>query len=57
MAKTFEVWMNEVDAILMTACGISSEDLVDCCCSDWHEDGISPKRAARMAIRNENGDE
>lgn len=47
----FAAWMVKVNAALEKRCGVSSDDLPDCCYRDWHEDGYSPSAAAREAIR------
>lgn len=53
MKKTFDVWMTMVDnEIAMVAMGMTSADLPDVCYRDWYDDGISPKMAARKAIKS-----
>jgi hypothetical protein len=53
MRKTFEVWMTEVDNnIANVLCGMTSSDLPDVCYMDWYENGMTPKAAARKAIKN-----
>ena len=47
----FNAWMSKVDAHIANVCGFTSEDLPDCCYADWFEDGITPSRAAKKAIR------
>ena len=54
MAKDFDSWMAKVDSHIEKVIGLSSSDLSDCNYSSWFEDGITPSRAARMALR-ENG--
>lgn len=51
-SKTFEQWKKEVDAHIIAKCGLSSDDLPDCCYMQWYEDHVSPKVAASRAIRN-----
>ena len=54
----FETWMIAVDTALANLCGgLSSSDLPDCCYADWFEDGMSPKAAAKKAIRRAKGGE
>lgn len=52
MVKTFEMWMNEVDALLEETCGLSSSDLPDVAYYDMYDDGLSPRSAAREALEN-----
>lgn len=52
MKKTFEEWMKEVDYQLAVLCCMGSEDLPDCCYRDWYDDGVSPKSAAKRAMKN-----
>lgn len=49
--KNFDVWMKAVNQQLILICGMSSDDLADCPYSDWWEDGMSVKGAARKAIK------
>ena len=55
--KSFEQWMAAVDAEVQAKIGLSIYDLPDCCYADWHEDGFTPKQAARKALRAANGDD
>ena len=55
--KTFERWMKLVDLYVSSMIGLSVYDLPDCCFGDWYEDGMSPKSAARKAVRSANGDD
>lgn len=50
-SKSFAEWMREIESILAGAFGLSSDDLPDCCFADWFVDGVSPKSAAKRAIR------
>jgi len=50
--KTFEEWMKEVDHQISIATYMTSADLPDCCYRDWYDDGVTPKAAAKKAIRN-----
>jgi Family of unknown function (DUF5419) len=47
----FGVWMVKVDDAVKTLAGISADDLADYCYRDAFEDGLSPKQAARRAIK------
>ena len=53
----FAEWMQKVDAILVATLGMESADLPDCCYADWHEDGYTPRQAARMAVRVADGND
>ncbi len=50
--KTFESWMEQVDAEVSQRVGVGYMDLLDMDYGGMFEDGISPKRAAIRAIRN-----
>ena len=50
--KTFSQWLVEVNAYCVAACGLGIDDLPDCCYADWYELGITPKIAAKRAIKN-----
>lgn len=50
--QSFQDWMKEVDAWVYRHAGLSASDLPDCCYADWHADGMTPKTAARKAIRS-----
>jgi len=52
----FDSWMRSVDAWCEKLYGVSVYDLPDCCFADWHEDGMTPKSAARKAVRSMDGD-
>ena len=47
----FRLWMAKVDLLVAATCGLSTSDLPDCCYSDWFEDGMSPRAAAKKAIK------
>ena len=51
----FKVWREKVDAACQALYFVSIDDLADCCLADWFDDGISPKRAARKAMRYDQG--
>ena len=53
---TFEQWMKEVDAYLNKHHGLDSRDLDDCCYADWHAQKVTPRLAARRAVRLSGGD-
>ena len=57
MTQTFEAWMEAVDAQVEALCGCSVHDLPDCLFADWYADGVSPRTAARRAIRNANDED
>lgn len=47
----FDSWMIQVDCECAKLCGLSAWDLPDYCYADAHEDGMTPRQAARAAIR------
>ena len=47
----FAAWFAKVDAAVVALCGMSVNDLPDCCFRDWFEDGVSPSSAARRAVK------
>ena len=49
----FENWMNAADMEVSRRAGLSIHDLADMNYRDMYEDGLSPKRAAGRALRNE----
>ena len=52
---SFDAWMEDVDSTCQRLCGCSVHDLEDCCFNDWFEDGLTPREAAKAAIRNSDG--
>ena len=46
--QTFEDWLKQVDANLPC----HHDDLPDVCYRDWYDAGVSPKSAAKRAIKN-----
>jgi len=52
--KTFEEWMAFVDHYINLSCGMWSNDLPDCCYRDWYDDNVTPKTAAKRAIKSAN---
>jgi hypothetical protein len=46
--KTFESWLAEINKYLPC----STADLPDCCYYEWYEDGVTPKVAAKRALKN-----
>jgi hypothetical protein len=46
--------MKEVDKEVKALCCLSVHDLPDCPFSDWYEDRVSPKTAARRVVKNAN---
>lgn len=55
--RNFSDWMAKVDAHLIKKVGVRSSDMCDICYRDLFESGVSPSAAARMAIRNERGED
>ncbi len=51
--QAFQAWMKKVNAYVEAACGAGTDDLTDQCYGDWFEAGMSPKAAAKRAIRCE----
>lgn len=49
--QTFEEWLRAVDAAISAKCGLTHDDLPDCCYRDWYDDGVSAKSAAARAIK------
>jgi hypothetical protein len=47
----FEQWMKKVNLEINLLCGLSADDLPDCCYQEWFEDRKSPKMAAKKAIK------
>jgi hypothetical protein len=50
MKGTFKDWVSQVNRVLLANVGVTLDDLPDCCYRDWYDDGVSPVRAARMAL-------
>lgn len=46
----FQAWIDKVDSLVSGSLGLGLDDLPDCCYADWHEDGVSARDAARMAL-------
>jgi hypothetical protein len=58
MAKrSFEAWMAKVDSYCWALVGCSASDMSDMGYRNWFEEGMSPKQAARKAIRCESGED
>lgn len=51
MKATFAEWLETVDLAVWQLVGMSIDDLPDVPFADWHEDGVTPKRAAARAVR------
>lgn len=51
----FDKWMVRVDEHLIELCGLKSDDLADCRYAEWYEEGESPSKAARKAMRAQYG--
>ena len=54
MKTNFDAWMQKVDDEINALSGMSRDDLADCCYREWYDDGVTPARAARRAIKNAN---
>lgn len=52
MSANFKTWMKKVEDLVERLVGVSVGDLPDCNYMDWFEDGLSPMRAAKRAIKN-----
>lgn len=50
---SFDQWFAQVDQEIWLICGLGADDLADCPYRDWYNDGITPKEAARRALKNE----
>ena len=48
---TFAEWMNQVNSVVLKKTGLFADDLPDYCYRDAYDDGESPGRTARAAIR------
>jgi hypothetical protein len=51
MKMSFIDWKPEVDRQMDRLFGVVSDDLPDMPYYDWYEQGLSPKRAAQLAVR------
>ena len=51
----FAAWLRDVDNHVANMCGLGMNDLPDVCYADWFEDGMSPRAAARKAVRSAEG--
>lgn len=49
----FEVWMSEVDAILVGSIGLSSSDLPDQAYRDLYDAGLTPQQTVDDILENE----
>lgn len=49
----FQDWMKKVDQEVAKSCGLSVYDLPDCPFRDWYNFGISPRQAAKRAIKED----
>jgi hypothetical protein len=50
--QKFRAWMQKVNHEVELLCGMSSDDLPDVCYRDWFDDGVTPSRAAKRAMKN-----
>jgi len=48
----FDTWMSKVKAEVQKLSGVSADDLPDVAYHDWYDDGVTPSRAARRAVKN-----
>ena len=48
---SFETWMERVDKFVYLSCGLSVDDLNECCYADWYDDGMGAGRAAKKAMK------
>lgn len=53
--RTYEEWKREVNIYILTLAGVTSEDLPDTDYTGMYQSGVSPKVAAKRAIRNARG--
>lgn len=53
--QTFEQWSRKVDNEVNALCGLSTYDLPDCDYWTWYDSGVTPKCAAKRAIKNAGG--
>ena len=51
----YDNWLVEVDDALLDVCDLSLDDLPDVPSRDWFDDGVSPKSAAKRALRFADG--
>lgn len=49
--QTFEQWSVSVDFWINRELGLSKDDLPDCPYREWYEDRVSPRTAAKRAIK------
>ena len=47
---TFKNWEHEVDKLMEEKHGVGIDDIPDMAWHDWYSNGISVKRAVKMAI-------
>jgi hypothetical protein len=53
--RTFAEWMKFVNLTIEARCGLSADDLPDCCYMDWYEDGCTVAATASRAVRYAEG--
>jgi hypothetical protein len=52
MKRSFELWMADVDNEISSRLdGMISADLPDVCYRDWYDANVSPKIAAKRALK------
>ena len=47
----FDAWKAKVNHFCVRKCGMTTDDLPDCCYRDWYEDGVTASSAAARAVR------
>jgi len=51
--RTFEAWMDKVNAAIEGKCGLTSRDLADQPYRDWFDSKMQPTAAANKALKDE----
>ena len=49
---SYALWMKAVDTEIGKFCGLTSDDLADCCYRDMYDDGYSVEEAATTAVES-----
>ena len=49
---SYTEWMKAVDIEIGKFCGLTSDDLADCCYRDMYDDGYSVEEAATTALES-----
>lgn len=50
VGQTFDVWMAEVNVLVIRLIGVEVADVPDLPYADWFEDGVSVQRAANRVV-------